>query len=31
MTMIQADGLTRTFRVGKETVEAVRGLDLRRR
>ena len=29
MTMIQADGLTRTFRVGKETVEAVRGLDLR--
>jgi ABC-2 type transport system ATP-binding protein len=28
MTMIHARGLTRSFRVGKETVEAVRGLDL---
>ena len=26
--MIHAEGLTRTFRVGKETVQAVRGLDL---
>ena len=28
MTMIHADGLTRSFTVGKEVVEAVRGLDL---
>ena len=26
--MIHAEGLTREFRVGKETVQAVRGLDL---
>ena len=26
--MIEARGLTRTFRAGNETVEAVRGLDL---
>ena len=26
--MIHAEGLTRTFRVGKETIEAVRGLDI---
>jgi ABC-2 type transport system ATP-binding protein len=28
MTMIHARGLTRSFRVGKDTVEAVRGLEL---